>query len=67
MSKDHGSNTSTTPEERVARIADLIVTALMRLHRKDLGARGFSEKVGVDNKGETRVYDHPLESRRGRL
>lgn len=67
MSKDSGSITSTIPEERVARIAHLIVTALLRLHRKDLGARGFSGKVGLDNKAETRVYDHPLESRGGRL
>ena len=67
MSKDNGSITSTTPEERAARIADLIVTALLRLHRKDLRARGFSGKVGLDNEGETRVYDRPLESRGGPL
>lgn len=65
MSKDTGSTTSSTPEDRVGRIAELIVTALRRLHRKDLRARGFSGKVGLDNEGETRVYDHPLESRGG--
>lgn len=65
MSKDNGSVTSNTPEERVGRIAHLILTALRRLHRKDLGTCGFSGKVGLDNEGETRVYDHPLESRGG--
>ena len=67
MTRDNGSITSSTPEERVGQIADLIVTALRRLHRKDLRARGFSGKVGLDNEGETRVYDHPLESRGGPL
>ena len=67
MTKDNRRAPSDTPEERVKQIADLAVTALRRLQSKDCRARGFSGQVGLDKTGETRVYDHPLESRGGRL
>jgi hypothetical protein len=51
-----------TKDDRLVAVADLVVIALIRLRARPKPAEEFSEKVGLDNAGEPRVYVNSLES-----